>query len=275
MAKVFKQKPGQKKKAWYKRKYRLQIQANPKQVANTALKAYSMAKYVSSLLNAEKKYVQTHTTVAVVPGISNYSGHTGGVSDVLPIADNTLTSNSATNIILLNKISRGDNAHERVGDSCKMKDVTIRGDVIFASTEPATARVRLMVVQWKGKQQPHLSAILDMKSDTATAFSVPEIYSYYNKNNAGRLFNVLYDKIYFMARSQPSTGLAIDNAKSYQQFDITCQLEQHVRFPEHNTTNPDELDTSRPSDNKLYFIYLSDVDAVSMVYAYRLNYLDN
>lgn len=234
-----------KKRPWYKRNYSLQVRANPQSIAQTAVKGLALARYVASMVNAEKKFTDAQTEEAM-NSILDMSTTTPGTTDVF------------NNIHLLNQVTEGTDYFERTGNSIKVKDVKIRWEVSNTADNSAFP-VRVLVVQWKDNTIPTFPDLFT--SEASGSYLSADVYDYYNKDVSGRKMVVLYDKIYHMVSNVAN--------KCYITGDIQLNMNMHTRFDDA---------AGLPSDNRLYFIVLSGnptTDDCSLKFSRRTDYVDN
>lgn len=138
---------------------------NPALALSMAQKAFSMAKFLSSVINVEHKFkdtVFTRTSIYSTPSVSFITG-----------------------------TSQGDTQYgSRNGDSIKLTSVNLRGMVVVPSGTSQTPRiVRIMLINDKVSDGA-VPALTDVLDNT----TLSNVYARYNPDNAGARFKVLYDK---------------------------------------------------------------------------------
>ena len=237
-----------KKRPWYKRNYSLQVRANPQSVAQTAVKGLALARYVASMVNAEKKFTDLQFN-DVTQSILDLSTTTPGTTDVF----------GNNNLFLLNQVAEGTSDSERTGNSVRLKHVQIRWQLQNTAGSGAYP-VRIMVFQWKDNTIPTFPDVFN--SDASGSYTVADTYDYYQKDTAGRKLNVLYDQFYHMVS-------LVNNPKCQINGYISLRLNMHTRYDDA---------AGLPSDNRLYFLVLPanvTTDDCNLNFSRRTDYVDN
>lgn len=172
----------------YRRNNRNKGEATWGQVAQKALKT---AKWVAGLVNSEYKYTEsTQATQAAI----DYNG---------------LVYN-------LCAPAQGDGATNRNGDSIKLKNLTLRGDIAYNGTTPET--VRMMIINDKENSITTGSDILEYTGVQTAPYSPKNPnYKYDSK--------IIYDKT-----------MTIDSQIPLRKFDIVLKLNHHMNFLATTTT---------------------------------------
>lgn len=138
---------------WYSRKY---------SAFDIARKAYSATKYIKSMLNTERKFIDTSVTTAAVMPL------TGVVHQLTPIA-------------------HGDLANNRSGRQVKLSSLHIKLTLFIGGAGLDSSRI--LIVKSKTNQAPTLSTIIDVNGDPT--------YSFRNLDTV-RDYKVIYDKAFVM-----------------------------------------------------------------------------
>lgn len=137
-----------------------------------ARKAFSLAKYVASVVNVETKFIDTTA---------------GGV--LIPAATPT--------IVPLTLCSQGVTDETRNGNSIKAKSNSLKFNISINPTNPTDAIIRCMLVLDKVSNGtvPSINDILD------NVGGITETLCHYNGDNMGSRFKVLADKRYHLDTS--------------------------------------------------------------------------
>jgi len=193
---------------------------------STANKALKLARRIADAVNIEYKefYEDRSSTVAVWSGIYD----------------------------TLNAIPQGDGNAERVGDSLKVQNLTLRGTIRIPTNATIGENVRVMVV-WD--KQNTLSAGSDLLQDTANEFT-----SFSTKNLNTKYQNqVLYDQVFRMI---PNTEM------SMQTIDIFIPVNQHTNY------QPGAIFIT---DGALKIFVFNDISGGACSYLYKalVTYTDN
>lgn len=140
------------RKPWYKKKY---------SAMEVASKAWSAAKWLKSMVNVERKVLQTtnNTSISTVPAVTHLSA-----------------------------IPQGDTQSQREGNSVKAIYLGIRSTITCNISATSGSFNRIVVVldtQQVGDTSPSWSDV----------FTSPDARSFLNPNTLGR-FKILYDKVH-------------------------------------------------------------------------------
>lgn len=183
--------PPKKKQRLNKKNWK-QYASTAGRVLRTASKALSLARFVASIVNAEKKkYDATYTNVSM--------GTTGAVS-----------TGAFNNMCY---IAQGGDIHERGGNSILVKGVAVNG--VMYTRDVAECRARMMIIQDTQQQEdtnPVLSDVLDANADSFTEALL-------NDKTPGR-FKVLRNKNYIFSAATSKTR----KIKEY------VKLHTHVKY---------------------------------------------
>lgn len=188
---------------------------------NLAYKAFKTAKFVAGLVNAEAKYFEANLTATA----QTYNGQ----------------------IVPLCYPSQGIAVNQREGDSIKMKNLTIRGDIVFNGTKSET--VRLIIFNDKENQATTAGDILEY---TGSSLSV------YSGKNPNLRFDskILYDKTFIIDANTP-----------IRKFDVVLKIGLHVNFAAGTTTI---------NNNALKILIIGQNASGSLVqFISKTTYLDN
>lgn len=187
-----------------------------------AKKAFKTAKWVAGLVNSEYKYSEsTQATQAVI----TYNG----------------------TIYNLCSPAQGTGATQREGDSIKLKNLTIRGDIAYNGTTPET--IRFIIINDKENSVTAGSDILEYTGvETAPYSPKNPNYKYDTK--------ILYDKT-----------MCIDSQIPLRKFDIVLKLNYHMNFL---------ATTSTVVNNALKLIVIGQTTNGSLIrYLSKTTYIDN
>lgn len=185
-----------------------------------AYSALKIAKRLKDMVNTEYKY-----------------------SDVTDTASPTWTGYYA----LLNNISQGITDSTRVGDSCKLQNLTLRGSVTRNGTD---AHMRVMVIWDKQNKASAASSILET-TGTALATLSPKKYD-----------------TRFQTRVLKDFRLHVTTDSPIKEFNMVIPINQHCQFDAASNT----IDTGA-----LRILLISDLGASVPIVAYysRLTFTDN
>lgn len=235
------------KRNWWNRNYKVSLKANPANIAATAAKGLALARYVASMVNAEKKYTDAQVSSAT-NSILDMSTTTPGTTDAFG------------NLWLLNQVTEGTDYFERTGNSVKFKHIQIRYQLESTTGGLGAFPVRVMVFQWKDNTVPTFPDVF--QSDASGSYTVPDVMDYYQKDNAGRKLIVHYDKLF--------TLVPVQTNDRFVKIDyINLHMNMHTRYDDA---------VGLPSDNRLYFLVLpanaTDNDCF-IKFSRRCDYVDN
>lgn len=155
----------------YVRKGWKNIKKDPVGAYGLATKAFTLAKTLATVINAEKKYADTA-----------YTGTN---------CSNAYTPTSVTAIV------QGATANQRNGNSIKLVSLNMKGYIAQSANFNAMARVMLVRDKFN---QGTIPAIADILQNTA---STQTVVSPLNIDNAGR-FQVMYDRLFTMTNTGQS-----------------------------------------------------------------------
>lgn len=198
--------------------YRSTWAGSSKGLAKQALKT---AKWVATLVNAEYKYFAY-----------DQSGQTFDYNGV---------------VLSLLGPAQGVAVNQREGDSIKMKNLTIRGDIIKGSVN---AIVRIIIFRDKDND---IASAANFLQTTASALAP---YSYKNENNKFDT-NTIYDRTISLTDMYPQ-----------HKFDMNFKIPFHVHFTAGTTT-------VKMNDIKILFISNLSINYPQVVFTSRISYVDN
>lgn len=193
-------------------------------VGSVAYSAYRLARRLKDAVNTEYKFFDTQSTTT-----PDYNG----------------------SIIALNAITQGQTDNTRIGDSCKLQNLILRGHLAAAAGAAAVIR---MIVYWD--QQNKSSAASDILQYTGS------VYGVYSPKQYDKRFQttVLMDKV---ISSVPTAD------SSLYRFDEVIPINRHTQFDGGTTTvNTGALKMLLISSNVT-------TNLPSVVFLSRVSYTDN
>lgn len=163
---------------------------------STANKALSLARKVADMVNVEYKHFD-QVVNAVQP---DYNG----------------------TLVTLNNMAQGTTDATRIGDSIKVQNVIIRGQVVNNATSNQLNRTRIMLI-WD--EQNQISSITDLLESTGSVFVM------YSPKNYDKRFRsiVLYDQVF-------STATFTGSQAFFRDFEINLPINKHTQFSAGTTT---------------------------------------
>lgn len=188
---------------------------------NIAYKALKTAKFVAGLVNAESKFFEANLTATA----QTYSGQ----------------------IVPLCYPSQGVTVNQREGDSIKMKNLTMRGDIVYNGTNSET--VRLIIFNDKENQATTAGDILEYVGSSLSVYSGKNPNLRYDSK-------ILYDKAFIVDANTP-----------IRKFDIVLKIGLHVNF---------SSGTNTINNNALKILIIGQNVSGSLVqFISKTTYLDN
>lgn len=189
-----------------------------------AMKAFKMAKRLKDMVNTEYKYWDT-----------------------------TLTStyNTTGNLSILNNPPQGISDTQRIGDSIKCQNLSLRGFIVH-SPSAVSGLVRIMII-WD--PQNKAAVVGDVLQYSGSVYGVISSKNYDKKFQT----KVLHDKAYTLVTSSDS---------ALKQFDIVIPINQHSQFE--NATQ-----VVNSGALKILIISTETVNTPTVSFLARLSYTDN
>jgi len=135
-----------------------------------AFKALRMARYVSRIVSAEKKFLETYATDT--PGLN------------LTVTPLTVLGQGVTS------------EASRIGNAILGRSLSIKGTITMSSAASIETMVRVMLVHDRNP-----NGTLPTTSDILDTGSAHTIFAHYNIDNAGSRFKVLFDRVFTMNNS--------------------------------------------------------------------------
>lgn len=206
----------------------------------TAQKALSMVRYVKSLINVEKKQVDTSITA---PGTA------------IPVA-------GAANAILLTGVAQGDTDDTRNGNKIKLSALSIKANFFRLAVAGSTANPTVRMIVFNDKNSNGVApAIADLLDATS-------IIGRYNPDNAGSRFKILHDKRYSFGwlNSTTNTGAGLMSAND----SIYKKCGWHVKFDGTTAAQADCV-----SGHLYVFLFCDTASVMEGSVTARVEYIDN
>lgn len=173
--------------------------------AETAMKAYTIAKSVAALVNSEYKYVQWANNGVVV--------------------DDNTGSGPVHRFFNANPQNTTSGGHE--GDSIRVKNVVIRGSLHHtggAAPSKPTQVIRMILIRDISNTIGTVGDLMESPANIPTSQPWALPYMVYNKNNKKK-FQVLLDRTWNLSDDRPNAA-----------FKITKKIDKHLVFNEGATS---------------------------------------
>lgn len=185
-----------------------------------AYKAFALARKVADQVNTEYKYV-----------------------DVTDLASPTYSGYVAT----LNNISQGVTDTTRVGDSCKLQNLTLRGSITRNGTD---GHVRIMILWDKQAKVTSASTVLE---NTGTAYATLSPKKYDTR---------------FQTKALKDFRVHVTQDSPIKEFNMVIPINKHTQF---------DAATSTIDTGVLRILIISDMAASQPITSYysRLTFTDN
>lgn len=208
-------------------------------VANMSYQANRKANLALSMLNTEQKYIDL---TAQTPGPS-----------------------SAGDFVLLNPLSQGTSAHERVGDQVRFKSIDVR--LAMANTVDAVIWCRTMIIR---DNQPNgaVPTVANLLEDTGGA-----IQSFRNLDY-GKRFKVYYDNVHCFKAT--STGYCDQPSFVSIHVDLYNTKKQNIpNITEYGLGNAGTI--ADISKGAYYLFVITNTATNQPIYSFnsRMKYIDN